>query len=245
MKYIVNQPEKIRRDVCAASFRAALSRNNSEIADLFRSHCRYIDFCSLEKLNDYQEEITAVYNRSYHFIYYYRRFGYSYKREEYPKFLAFADFRRPDFAKIVHVPDEYVSVSPNVFHRIHFLEQVTFDNFLIDKFPRGLFYGCKHLRIVEVPNSVSVIERYAFGRCAELEDVTFGQNSKLTKVGKCAFAFCSSLKKIAFPPKLSDIGERIFNECVSLEEVVVPAAAQKDSTAENFGCSAQVKITFY
>ena len=49
-----------------------------------------------------------------------------------------------------------------------------------------------------------------------------GKNYKITKIGKCAFGYCSSLKSVTIPDTITIIGESAFCGCKSLISVTLP-----------------------
>ncbi len=68
---------------------------------------------------------------------------------------------------------------------------------------------------------VTSIANYAFQYCADLEIVTFENNSTLSSIGTNAFYGCTSLESIAIPSTVTNIGSYAFYGCTSLEEVEV------------------------
>lgn len=84
----------------------------------------------------------------------------------------------------------------------------------------------------------------AFSECSKLKTVTFEEGSKLTKIGKYAFAGCMSLSEINFPEGLKEIGDNAFSyktsngylptgratlyyNLYSLKEITLPASLEK------------------
>lgn len=62
---------------------------------------------------------------------------------------------------------------------------------------------------------------YIFSYCKDLRKVTFGEGSRLRKIGRSAFSYCTSLRNIDLPAGLEDIGSKCFQES-GLEEIVIP-----------------------
>lgn len=81
---------------------------------------------------------------------------------------------------------------------------------------KGMFYGCKELVFVEIPDTVTKIEAHAFHNCINLHHIKFGENSRLSKIGEYAFAGCSSLEEIKLP-LITEIGSYTFAQCYSLK----------------------------
>ena len=55
--------------------------------------------------------------------------------------------------------------------------------------------------------------------CTKLQEVIFGNNSQLRKIGNNAFENCDNLSKIVIPEKVENIGEKAFYHCDLLESV--------------------------
>lgn len=104
------------------------------------------------------------------------------------------------------------------------------------------FKGCTSLTNVNIPDSVTSIEDWAFAACnlsslifgkelksigqyafisnKNLTSVTFNNNLKI--IDKYAFSTCISLKKIIIPDGVKEIGLCAFNKCTELENVTIP-----------------------
>lgn len=77
------------------------------------------------------------------------------------------------------------------------------------------FSYCEKLAFVDIPDSVTVIDRGAFYCCSALETVILPKDCY---IGPYAFARCSSLKKITTVPCVS---EGMFSECEKLAKVTL------------------------
>lgn len=80
------------------------------------------------------------------------------------------------------------------------------------------FYYCVELTAVSIPDSVMTIAEGAFYICPSLTSVTFGADSALTTIGKCAFFFCYyyGSGSIVIPDSVTSIGSEAFGQCASL-----------------------------
>ena len=70
---------------------------------------------------------------------------------------------------------------------------------------------------------------------AKVEEVAFGENSKLTEIGDQAFLACSNLTSVVLPNSVTTIGNDIFLRCNNLESVTLPASLAT-FTASMLGC---------
>ena len=75
-----------------------------------------------------------------------------------------------------------------------------------------------HMTSVEIPDSVTSIEGYAFSGCLYLRSVNLGKG--LVSIGKYAFSSCSSLTSITIPSSVTSIGDGAFYGCSALTSVI-------------------------
>lgn len=72
------------------------------------------------------------------------------------------------------------------------------------------FYNCTNLESVELPNSTTTVEEYAFFGCSSLTDINSTIENITTINGNYAFGNCTSLENVLFP-KLTSMSAYIFN----------------------------------
>ncbi len=89
----------------------------------------------------------------------------------------------------------------------------------VDKIGQKEFQGIKQLKSVSIPDTVTVIQSYAFAGTS-LTTITIPDSVKQIS-GKC-FEGCSSLTKVILPKGLKEIGDYTFSGCSSLREIVIP-----------------------
>ena len=100
------------------------------------------------------------------------------------------------------------------------------------------FYGCKNLKNVVIPNSVTMIQSadggnsYAFQDCTSLENVVFPES--LVCIGFKAFYGCTSLEEITLPASVQWISPDAFRDCTGLTTVNIPANSQLESIYGDF-----------
>ena len=64
------------------------------------------------------------------------------------------------------------------------------------------------LRSIFFPNTIEVIEGYAFSRCSSLESITMSDSIKY--IGDRAFRYCAALERITLPDNIEYIGKGAF-----------------------------------
>lgn len=88
------------------------------------------------------------------------------------------------------------------------------------------FSICKHLKSVNLPNSLIRIETYGFGDSG-IESINF--NINLNEIGDRAFIGCNSLKNVTFTTGLRVLGKSAFESCQSLESVIFESGIESIS----------------
>ena len=88
---------------------------------------------------------------------------------------------------------------------------------------------------VEIPNSVTKIEDYAFYGCIGLTSIEIPNS--VTEIGNYAFSGCTGLTTIEIPNNVTTIGESVFDGCTGLMSIDVdkdnPAYASVDGVLYN------------
>lgn len=83
--------------------------------------------------------------------------------------------------------------------------------------PGSLFYGCKNLKKINIPSSVTVFGSSLFGGCSSLESITVPDGIKAVKTS--TFYNCKALKTVYIPASVTLIDSNAFNFCASLSTV--------------------------
>ena len=86
--------------------------------------------------------------------------------------------------------------------------------------PKSQFFGCRSLEKVCLPESVSVIEDYAFADCNVLKVWESMEKLSLKSVGISAFENCYALEFVSLPDSLTVIEGAAFAGCVSVNKLI-------------------------
>lgn len=79
--------------------------------------------------------------------------------------------------------------------------------------------GLESIKILNIPDNITIIEQEAFGKCTNLEGICFSENLHI--IGICAFAECECLTKVRIPDSTLTIGYCAFKDCKGLENVSI------------------------
>lgn len=134
----------------------------------------------------------------------------------------------------------------------------------------GAFFLCSSLISITIPNSVIIIEDYAFYGCSKLQEfkgnfaadngcclidkgrlISFANNcgieeyvipNNVTEIGNDAFAHCYNLKKIIIPSSVTKIGSEAFSGCQNLASITLPQSITEIEDATFATCRCLIHL---
>lgn len=125
------------------------------------------------------------------------------------------------------------------FERCYGLRKITLPDSL-EGIENYAFSNCRNLDSIAIPDNVKYIGAYAFAdrwrSSMRITEVTFGEESKLIKLGANAFRHCRQLKSIILPPNLTKIENSTFFECNSLTSVTIPKGVREIGYMAFYNC---------
>ena len=95
----------------------------------------------------------------------------------------------------------------------------------------GAFAGCRSLRSITIPDSVTSIGDNAFYSCFNLSNITIP--NQVTSIGDNAFDSCVSLNRITIPDSVTSIGCDAFIGCDTLIAELTAGSYAEDYCIEN------------
>ena len=87
----------------------------------------------------------------------------------------------------------------------------------LEKIGEGAFANCTLIQRIILPDTVKLIQKWAFIHCSGLTAVSLGDG--LEEIEQKAFNMCTSLNEINIPSTIKAIDESAFNYCSSLTRV--------------------------
>ena len=96
------------------------------------------------------------------------------------------------------------------------------------------FNGCTSLTNINIPNTVTTIDRYAFYNCSGLTSLTIPNS--VTTIGQSAFSSCYGLTSLTIPNSVTDIGESAFYGCSGLTSLTIENYDSEIKTNAFDGC---------
>lgn len=97
------------------------------------------------------------------------------------------------------------------------VEQVLFNK---NKSVLYAFPPQKPLTAYAIPDSVTVINAWAFCDCRNLEEIDIPDS--VTEIGEGAFYQCEALRRVVIPESVDKIDDTAFRGCINLESVEIP-----------------------
>lgn len=104
-----------------------------------------------------------------------------------------------------------------------------------------LYSNCGKITRITLPDSVKVIDDYAFEKCWRLETINLPEG--LERIGSRAFYDCEVLKAIYIPESVTFIGASAFLKCISLREVNIPKNIKVIKSSVFSDCISLTEIT--
>lgn len=152
-------------------------------------------------------------------------------------------FRYCSKATDISTPDAVSSIGTGAFMACYSLESATLGP-NITQVGNSWFSGCSKLKtitfkgnitsignnsfndcrvlVMDIPSTVTKIDRYAFYGCMALTEVTIP--SGVTSLGDWCFASCSNLSSVTLTNNITRIGIGAFADTTALESLIVPTS---------------------
>ncbi|EDR27932.1 hypothetical protein, conserved [Entamoeba dispar SAW760] len=140
--------------------------------------------------------------------------------------------------KSINIPSSINEIGRYSFEECSSLTSMNIDNLQFVSEER-IFMNEPVLFSTEIPKTLEIIN----GKNIEKKDINeFIIPSSITKLGKCCFYECSSLKSINIPSSVSEIGYKCFNKCTSVKSINIPSSINKLGYWCFYGCSSVKSI---
>lgn len=137
------------------------------------------------------------------------------KKEHGREFLSLKEEKKE---LVFEDPRDYEKVMEQGYRKVENLQKVVIPH-MAKEVPRSMFFACTSLRNVRLPETIEMIDAYAFADCRALEEFTGFAGMKLKKIGTSAFENCVCLRQADFPKELEYLGGAAFAGCTGLRSV--------------------------
>lgn len=116
----------------------------------------------------------------------------------------------------VKLPDTIIKIADSAFHPDDHLRKINFPDSL-EIIEEGAFWGCTSLESVVLPKNCCVC-KFAFAFCESLKDLVMSEERSLSEG---AFRNCISLESVELPQTTRSLDPRVFENCKNLKEVIL------------------------
>ena len=144
-------------------------------------------------------------------------------------------------ASTLIIQEGVTSIGSHVFYGCKGLTSVAIPN-SVTSIGGGAFYGCEGLTSVTIPNGVTSIEGGAFSDCTGLTSVTIPNG--VTSIGHDAFSGCTRLTSVTIPDSVTSIGEHAFSSCTHLTGITIPDSVTSIGSYAFSDCSNLTSVYF-
>ena len=131
-------------------------------------------------------------------------------------------------------PGTVTSLGKRAFATCWHLSYLDLSGTLICKIEPQTFYACPNLETIDLPSSLTTIEKYAF-ESARIKHITLPYG--VTNIGYSAFNDCDSLMSVSLPESLTTIDGAAFWNCVKLDNLFIPRGVNSIAKCITAACS--------
>ena len=121
--------------------------------------------------------------------------------------------------------------------------KISFTDFFANPLSEGhhLYLNGEEIKELVIPNSVTIINNYAFSGCSGLTSVTIPNS--VTSLGGSAFYNCSGLTSVTIINSVTSIGNGAFYNCSGLTSVTIPNSVTSIEGYTYYKCSRLNSVT--
>lgn len=114
----------------------------------------------------------------------------------------------------------------------------------VTRIKSSMFYQCRVLARISLPETLETIGDYAFNGCISLKSLPFEPLQKLESIGLAAFENCTGLEEICIPSSVVYLGKAAFAGCKNIRKVTFqePSSLQRIDSHAFMGCENLVDI---
>ena len=113
----------------------------------------------------------------------------------------------------------------------------------LDTIAPSTFLRCYALESVDLPSSITLLNKSAFKDCSKLTTVNFPDDVALTALYASTLENCTSLKSLNIPKGITSIATTLCSNCKSLKEVTIPASVATIASKAFDLCDSLVSVT--
>ncbi len=131
-------------------------------------------------------------------------------------------------------PGTVTSLGKRAFATCWHLSYLDLSGTSICKIEPQTFYACPNLETIDLPSSLTTIEKYAF-ESVRIKHITLPEG--VISIGYSAFNDCDSLISVSLPESLTNIDGAAFWNCGKLDSLFIPRGVNSIATCITAACS--------
>ena len=134
----------------------------------------------------------------------------------------------------IMIPRTVTNLGKRAFATCWHLSYLDLSGTSISKIEPQTFFACQYLETVDLPSSLTTLEKYAF-ESARIKHITLPEG--VTSIGYSAFNDCDSLVSVSLPESLTTIDGAAFWNCAKLESLFIPCGVNSIAQCITAACS--------
>ena len=142
--------------------------------------------------------------------------------------------------KSINIPEKITEIPDGLCYKCWYLTTVTISSELKRVGACAFAYCDEKLQSIKLPESVTVIDEYAFYTCKSLKTINIPDG--VTEILWFTFCGCDSLESINIPDGVTYIGDANFSYC-ALKTVTLPASLTKLAEECFQNCDNLIQVT--
>lgn len=154
-----------------------------------------------------------------------------------------AFYNNPNIRSIIFNNDSQLqNIGINAFYRCFNLYSINIPN-SVTNIEKVAFGWCISLQSINIPNNLTIINQSVFERCINLKNISIDmKNSKITTIDVNAFTECINLKEIDIPDNVITINGNAFYRCIKLETVNINPITSKLKSIQSYAFNFCLKL---
>lgn len=145
----------------------------------------------------------------------------------------------PQKVKILNIEAPLEIILDNCFANYEYLTKVNIPD-TVTSIEKYAFSQCRKLEEIVLPESLISMDNYVFHCCLNLNSIIIPKN--VTSMGKYVFAICRKLNKVEILANINTIDAYTFSECDNLNDVILPNSITSIERRAFYYCSGLQEI---